>query len=59
MPADELADQPGAHEQLVADRLGVGGIVAQRGNEGIGPAHAVALLELPKPNEWPLPWGRS
>ena len=53
----ELADQPGAHEQLVADGLGVGGIVAQRGNERIGPTHAVALLEFPKPNEWPVDLG--
>ena len=33
MPALDLADEAAAHEQLVADRLGVGGRVAQRRQE--------------------------
>jgi len=35
----ELADVARAHEQLVAHGFGVGGVVAQRGDEGFGPAH--------------------
>ena len=32
-PGAELADQPGAHHQPVRDRLGVGGVLAQGGQE--------------------------
>ena len=35
----ELANEAAANEQLVGDRLGVGGIVTKRRNEGGGPAH--------------------
>jgi hypothetical protein len=39
-PRHELADQARAHQELVARGLGVGRIVAQRGDEGLGPAQA-------------------
>ena len=39
----QLAHVARAHEQLVARGLGVGGVVAQRGNEGFGPAHGAPL----------------
>ena len=40
----DLADQPGADEQLVRDRLGVRGVVAQRREEqlGLAPDHEAA-----------------
>jgi hypothetical protein len=39
MPAEELADQSGADEELVAHRLGVGRVVAQGRDESLGPTH--------------------
>ena len=43
----ELAHEAAAHQQLVAHRLGVGRVVAQRRDEGLGPAHpARVALDL-------------
>ncbi len=35
----ELPNEAGAHQKLVADGFGIGGIVAKCGNERLGPAH--------------------
>ena len=40
----ELADVTGSHQQPVADCLGFGWVVAQRGDEGAGPSHGGATL---------------
>src|SRR6266851_499783 len=37
----ELADEPRADHELVADGLGVGRVLPQRGNERAGPAHGL------------------
>jgi len=45
-PRRELADEARAHQQLVTDRLGVGGVVTQGRNEGLGPAHGALLASI-------------
>ena len=41
----ELADQPGAQQQAVARRLGLGGGLTQRLAEEVGKAHGVSWIE--------------